>query len=137
MMPQDSRCVSAKHADWPPHFGDSSSDCHRESGVVARSKSIGQRFDEGKSRVDLLPADALMEVGAVYAAGAKKYGDRNWEKGMKWTRMLGPLLRHLFQWMRGIERDEETGQRHIAMVVWNALGLLTYELRGIGEDDRK
>ncbi|NIN67629.1 MAG: hypothetical protein GTO63_23590, partial [Anaerolineae bacterium] len=40
----------------------------------------GLRFDEGKERVDLLPPDALMYLGKVYAMGAVKYGDRNWER---------------------------------------------------------
>ncbi len=96
----------------------------------------GQRLDDGKSRVDLFPGDALLELGHVYRKGAEKYAPRNWERGMPWSKMIGPLLRHLFKWMAGHTIDEETGQRHIAMVVWNAVGLLTYELRGIGEDDR-
>ena len=96
----------------------------------------GLRFDEGKERVDLLPADALMELGKVYAAGAKKYAEKNWERGMPFHKCLGPLLRHLFKWMRGEKLDPEDGQLHIAKVAWNALALLTYELRGIGVDDR-
>ena len=98
--------------------------------------SGGLRFDAGKPRVDLLPPDALLELGKVYEYGAKKYAERNWEEGMKWSKVLGPLLRHLFEWMLRIERDEESGQRHIAHVAWNALALLTYELRRVGEDDR-
>jgi len=106
--------------------------------IVAPLKADGGglRYDEGKPRVDLLPADALMELGRVYGAGAKKYGDHNWMRGMAWSKVLGPLLRHLFKWMVGHEVDEETGQRHIAMVAWNAIALLTYELRGVGTDDR-
>lgn len=100
----------------------------------------GLRFDEGKSRVDLIPADAMLELGRVYEAGDRKYrplgGPRNWEKGMPWTKVLGPLMRHLFHWMMGETRDPEDGQRHIAKVAWNAIALLTYELRKIGEDDR-
>ncbi len=96
----------------------------------------GLRFDEGKERVDLLPADALMELGKVYGAGARKYAARNWERGMPWSQMLGPLLRHLFKWMMGENIDPTDGQRHIAKVAWNAIGLLVYELRKIGLDDR-
>ncbi len=96
----------------------------------------GLRYDKGKSRVDLLPADAMLELGEVCAYGAHKYSERNWEKGMKWTKVIGPLLRHLYKWMIGYTVDKESGQRHIAMVAWNAIALLTYELRGIGEDDR-
>lgn len=105
--------------------------------LAIRSDGGGLRYDEGKSRVDLIPSDALMVLGEVYAAGAKKYAPRNWERGMPWSKVLGPLLRHLYKWMSGAKIDEETGQLHIAMVVWNAMALLTYELRAIGTDDRK
>lgn len=96
----------------------------------------GLRFDQGKERVDLIPADALMELGRVYGAGAKKYAERNWERGMPWSKCLGPLMRHLFKWMNGEKIDSEDGQLHIAKVAWNAIALLTYELRKIGKDDR-
>ena len=96
----------------------------------------GLRYDEGKERVDLLPPDALLELGKVYGAGSVKYAARNWEKGMPWSKVLGPLMRHLFKWMKGEKIDPEDGQLHIAKVAWNALALLTYELRGIGVDDR-
>lgn len=95
----------------------------------------GLRYDEGKERVDLLPPDAMLELGKVYGAGAAKYDARNWERGMPWSKVLGPLLRHLFKWMAGQRIDEEDGQRHIAKVAWNAIALLTYELRGAGSDD--
>ena len=100
----------------------------------------GQRDDAGKPRVDLIPADAMLELGKVYGAGIERgYQERNWERGMKWSKCLGPLMRHLFKWMMGKKYDdgpEGTGQLHIAMVAWNAIALLTYELRGIGVDDR-
>jgi hypothetical protein len=51
------------------------------------------------------------------------------------------MLRHGSAWFTakltgesGI--DPETGLSHMAAVVWNALALLTFELRGLGEDDR-
>lgn len=98
--------------------------------------NTGLRYDTGKLRYDLEPADAREELIRVYTVGAQKYADRNWEKGMKWSKCLGPLERHLAKWKMGISRDEEYPQLyHMAMVVWNAMALLTYELRGIGIDD--
>lgn len=95
----------------------------------------GLRYDEGKSRVDLLPGDALIELGKLYGYGCKKYSERNWERGMPWSKALGPLLRHLFKWMMGAKADEESGLSHMVHVAWNALALVTYELRKIGADD--
>ena len=103
--------------------------------VDTEVKVAGLRFDEGKSRVDLLPPDALLELGKVYEVGTRKYAERNWEKGMAWSKMVGPLMRHLFRWMAGEAIDPEDGQRHTAKIAWNAIALLTYELRGIGENN--
>lgn len=111
-------------------------------GITPELKGInneggGLRYDTGKLRWDLLPPDAMEELVRIYTRGAEKYSDRNWEKGMRWGRCVRALKSHLNKWERGTTFDEElTDCRHLAMVAWNALALLTYELRGIGEDDR-
>ena len=99
-------------------------------------EEVGLRYNEGKPRVDLLPPDALLALGEVYEVGAKKYAERNWEKGMSWQTVLGCLLRHTFKFMLGEDRDEESGLLHSQHIAWNALALLTYQLRNIGIDDR-
>jgi hypothetical protein len=96
----------------------------------------GLRHDAGKPRVDLIPPDTLIAVGYVYSMGSEKYSPRNWERGMPYSKMLGPLLRHLYKWMAGSKLDEESGHHHLAHVAFGVLGLLAYELRGIGRDDR-
>ena len=40
----------------------------------------GLRFNEGKTRKDLLPNFAITEMSKVLTAGSLKYADRNWEK---------------------------------------------------------
>jgi len=105
-------------------------------GSEVKADGAGERKDTGKTRVDLIPPDALYELGKVYEVGARKYSIRNWERGMLWSKIIGPLMRHLFKFMAGHERDPETGMRHSAMIAWNAIALLTYELRDLGEDDR-
>ena len=88
----------------------------------------GIKHDGGKNRLDLLPIAALMEVGKVYSFGCSKYEDRNWEKGIKYSRLFGALLRHLWGWWRGERNDPETKLHHLTSVVWCGLGLLHYEL---------
>jgi len=103
--------------------------------VVADGK--GLRFSKGKVRWDLLPPDALLEVAKVYTKGAEKYAARNWERGMKWGECLRALKSHLNKWELGQANDDEYPELYnMAMVVWNGLALLSYELRKIGEDDR-
>lgn len=96
----------------------------------------GLRYDEGKPRVDLIPPEAIFGLGHALGEGAKKYAERNWERGMPWSKAIGPLLRHMFKFMMGEEFDKETGVPHIDLVLVNATFLSTYYHRQIGEDDR-
>jgi hypothetical protein len=96
----------------------------------------GFKVDAGKATFTYLPFDALGAINRVLVFGAKKYADRNWEKGMNWTRPWDACVRHLDAWMRREEADEESGMSHL----WHAgcciLFLIAFELRGIGTDNR-
>lgn len=95
------------------------------------------RYDSGKVRHDLLPAHALNELAKVYTMGAKKYADNNWRKGMKWSRVLGSLKRHLNYIENGQDYDEESKLLHAAHVAWNAITLLEYYKIYPQGDDRQ
>lgn len=97
---------------------------------------LGMRFNTGKVRFDLVPPDALKELAAIYTKGAEKYAARNWEKGLDWSECYGSLQRHANAWAEGEDRDQESGQPHMAHVAWNAMALLTFYLRDIGTDSR-
>lgn len=96
----------------------------------------GKKFDQEKIRADLLPVDSLLEISKIFTFGAKKYGDRNWEKGMNWSRIYGALLRHIFSWWLGEDKDPETKETHLAHAGCCIMFLLAYEKRGVGLDDR-
>lgn len=96
----------------------------------SRKPLQGHKADADKVRLELMPLDALEEVGKVLTLGARKYGDRNWERGIKYGRVYGALLRHAAAWFQGQQRDPETGLSHMAHCSANALFLLAYELRG-------
>lgn len=96
----------------------------------------GRKDDSGKARYDLIPARPLQELAELYAIGAKKYDDRNWEQGLSWGRVFSALMRHAWAWWRGETHDPEDGQHHLASVAWCAFALLEYDLRGTGDDDR-
>lgn len=95
----------------------------------------GVKFDSDKPRLDLLPPELLTAVGTILTFGAKKYSDRNWEKGMEWGRLYGATLRHLIAWSSGEEADPESGYSHLWHAACNIAFLITYEERGLGEDD--
>lgn len=108
---------------------------HKKGCPTLKTKK-GIKFDTEKNRVDLLPVDALEAISEVLTYGANKYADRNWEKGMAWSRVYGALLRHLWAWFRGEEKDPESGHHHLHHVGCCVLFLISYNLRKVGEDDR-
>jgi hypothetical protein len=106
----------------------------------------GTKYDEDKVRIELFPPEAIYAISDILTFGAKKYGDRNWEKGIRWGRVFGAQMRHMWAWWAGVgptntsflfgELDRETKKSHL----WHAgccmVFLITYELQGKGEDDR-
>lgn len=106
----------------------------------------GRKDDAGKERMDLVPPEGIFAVAKVLGFGADKYGDRNWEKGMKWSRVFGALMRHMWAWWAGKaptsknfafgDTDLETSFSHL----WHAgcciMFLIAFEERGSGTDDR-
>ena len=88
------------------------------------------------ARFDLLPWDAIWAVSKVFGWGARKYAERNWERGLNWSASKAALDRHLALWWAKQETDEESGMSHLAHVAWHALVLLAFALRGAGTDDR-
>ena len=97
---------------------------------------VGIKYDQGKTRYDLIPPEGIAAVACILGMGANKYGDRNWEKGMAWSRPYGALLRHLFSWWEGEDKDPESGHSHLWHVACNVFFLIAYQKRGVGQDDR-
>jgi hypothetical protein len=97
----------------------------------------GTKHDEGKPRFDLIPVMPMFELAKLYAIGAKKYDDRNWEKGISWGRIFRALLSHAFKWWAGQKYDQEDGQHHLASVAWCAFALMEYERTRPEYDDRQ
>lgn len=63
-------------------------------------------------------------------------GDRNWELGMDWGRLVGAALRHVFAFVRGEDIDPESGLPHIDHALCCIAFLSAYQKRGVGVDDR-
>lgn len=79
---------------------------------------------EGKGRCDLLPPLALLRVARHFEDGARKYGGRNWEKGIPMHSFLDSGIRHLLKYMNG--QDDED---HLAAAAWNILCALETEVK--------
>lgn len=97
----------------------------------------GKKFDSQKTRHELLPPFAIEQMAKVLTLGANKYGDRNWEAGINWSRIIGAIKRHTAAIERGEDFDQETGLLHSAHLLCES-GFLT-EFYQIGKrfDDRQ
>ena len=103
----------------------------KDSGSRSTYKSGAVRDNhEGKGRFDLIPFQGLMRLARQYEEGAKKYADRNWEKGMPISRYCDAAMRHLVKYIDGWD-DED----HAAAVVWNMMAVMHHECELPGMQD--
>lgn len=87
------------------------------------------------ARFSLIPPEAEWALAEHYGKGSKKYADRNWEKGYKWSLSLDALRRHLGQFLQGERYDQETGSHHLIAVAWHAIALFIFDIRKLGTND--
>jgi len=85
-----------------------------------------RKDDQQKLRYDLIPVYPLARLAEVYTIGAAKYGDRNWEGGLKSRRLIAAMERHLAALKAGEDVDPD-GQRHAASIAWGAFALMHFE----------
>lgn len=74
---------------------------------------------DGKGRFDLLPWHAITEVALHCENGAKKYGERNVDKGIPQHSLIDSGIRHLVKYMNGW-----TDEAHLRAAAWNILWAL-------------
>ena len=75
----------------------------------------------------------MLEVSKHYEAGAEKYAENNWKKGMPLSCYINSGVRHLLQSLRG-----DTDEPHDRAFVWNMLGAIwTYQNKPEMDDVEK
>ena len=94
------------------------------------------RFDKNKNKLSLISPLAIEAMGRVLTFGAAKYEEHNWRKGMKWSKSLNSLKRHLLEFEKCNDKDEESGELHMAHVIVNAMFLIEYYYTHPELDDR-
>lgn len=104
------------------------------SGIISIDEIINRshhEFDTGAKRhenvsnmvrYDLISPYALRRVAQVYAHGANKFGDRNWEKGMPFDDLINRIYNHINLHMMG-DRSED----HLAHATWNLMAILHFQ----------
>jgi len=95
----------------------------------------GLRYDADKLRYDLIPPEVLDALARVYGDGAEEYHDRDWEKGISYSRVIRCIFSHLVKYLCGYRYDKDLPQcEHMAMVMWNAAQILTYDIRNMAKE---
>lgn len=96
----------------------------------------GGRKETKLARFDLLPPDILWELSEHYGKGARKYGERNMERGYPWSKTYAACHRHLNAFWRGENVDAETGSLHLIAAAWHCFTMAWFLRHGAGTDDR-
>ena len=99
----------------------------------------GTRESLGVPYTRHIPLEAVAAAAASFEYGAKKYADRNWEKGLPWQQMIDSLKRHVEDFERGRNYDDgEDGSdlHQVCMIMASAMMLTASVIRNIGVDDR-
>ena len=69
----------------------------------------------------------MLDVAKHYEEGAKKYSERNWEKGIPLHCYIDSGVRHYLKFLRG-----DTDEPHDRAFVWNMLGAIWTHLHRPG-----
>jgi len=96
----------------------------------------GYKNDEGKNRMSLIPPIVERAIGAALTHGATKYPEYNWAEGMRYSRVMDAVRRHLNAWWEGENIDPESKLSHLWLALTGMGFLVAYEEYGIGKDDR-
>ena len=85
-----------------------------------------KRLGDLKDPLQYIPSGpALTAIARVLRTGAEKYGHCNWRaEAISMSTYQGAILRHLFAWWGGEDRDPDSGEHHFAHLGANAFMLL-------------
>lgn len=84
----------------------------------------------GKGRYDLISPFAMRRLALHYERGSQKYSQRNWERGMPFSRYVDSAKRHLDKFIMGM-----TDEDHLAAAVWNLCAIMHHQELGQLEFD--
>lgn len=99
-----------------------------------QARAGGVKFDGDKPRMDLLDPHAIEQLSQVLTFGAQKYAAHNWRQGISKSRLLAAAFRHLFAYLRGEDKDPESGLPHVAHAMCCCMFLLGLEHRADLDD---
>lgn len=94
-------------------------------------------YDEGKEPLARLPWAAIDSMSKVQAYGHTKYGDfDNYRKGLEVYRNLSCALRHLRDFLNGVDVDHESGLDVLGHAMCRIAFVIQNRADGVAIDDR-
>lgn len=95
----------------------------KDGGTRVDAGSGGLKEETGmRGAYELISPIARQRLAVHLEKGAKKYAPRNWEKGIKFARLIQALQRHTDQFLARMD-DED----HLAAIMCNVMFLMHYE----------
>lgn len=86
------------------------------SAVLNKFASEHRNAKDVRKTLERYRWELVLEVAKHFEEGAKKYGDRNWEKGIPCYRYIDSAVRHYCKWRAGW-----TDEPHDRAFIWNIL----------------
>ena len=108
----------------------------KEVREILNQQASAKHFDKDKPDVSQVPRELIEEVARVMQYGEGKYGKHNWRGGMKWSRLVGSICRHMLAFNSGEDLDPESKLPHLAHAAANIGFLLNYANEHKELDDR-
>lgn len=93
----------------------------------------GKKYDNGKLRYDLVPAESLEQIVDIITYGANKYDANNWQNVEPKERYYAAAMRHLAEYKKYLEgeredfMDEESGKSALAHAACSLVFLMWKE----------
>lgn len=100
------------------------------------NKELGTRDNKGKLKWSLVDYKALEPMVRVLMQGEEHYGRDNWKKGLPYTEICESLLRHVYSFLDGNNRDSKSKLLEVGHILCNALFLSYMVLFRPDLDDR-
>lgn len=92
---------------------------------ISQPPVIAHKFDQGKTRMALVPAKIIDAIGQIRTYGTDKYGDPDgWQQVETW-RYEDAYMRHLVEWLKDKNSlDPESGLPHLWHMACNLAFLI-------------
>ena len=134
----DPDCWCKKPIVKPPYGSEKEDDYYGvPKKLLKPGQDVAQTYDEGKEPLAWLPWAAITELAKVQQYGHTKYKDfNNYRKGLEVSRNLSCALRHIRDYLSGVDVVAESGLSPLAHALCRVAFVLQNIADGVEIDDR-